>query len=110
MKTKTLIIAGIVLLGNAAKADPMADKLRHQEDLLNYYKSIAKQEAKLLKARSKASTKAYKKTRNNRLAYIAMTQSEQNLVDTEQRMNRAGVRSEYNYEPQRTNEETTLRW
>lgn len=109
MKTKLMIVAGIILMANGAKADPVADRYRHQEDLLNYYKSIAKQESKLMRTRERAASKAYRKARRNYDAYVAMTQSEQGLVDTEARMNRAGVHSSY-YEPQRTNEETTLKW
>lgn len=107
---KIMIVAGIILIANGAKADPVADRYRHQEDLLNYYKSIAKQESKLMRARERAASKAYRKARRNYNAYVAMTQSEQGLVDTEQRMNRAGVHSSYAYEPQRTNEETILKW
>lgn len=95
MKTKLMIIAGAILIANQAKADPVADRYRHQEDLLNYYKSIAKQELKLMRARERASYKAYRKAKRNHEAYIAMTQSEQGLVDSEARMNRAGVHSCY---------------
>ena len=111
MKTKTIVMAGIVLFsGLSAKAYNYEHTIRRQEDLASFNKHYAKAEMKMYRTRYKKYKQLAKDLKRYGNAHTRAMQSDAELVGYEAQMTKHGSRPRNNYASDWAVGETSARW